>query len=310
MMQFLAQAAPESNFWGKAPGEVVPWLIGAFILGIAFMFLLIKVPTRARRPIIWVFTFFAGAFFVLKYLWPEPISREVGQLPNNFKEGVGFWIEDATPWVANIANILTTFLLGLGIFSLVRIHLSRFRKMRKDWQFSLILLISMAVMIFVGYVDWYQREFLDLTNALARQENWGFFQSAGDLLFDGLIQQMDAAMFSMIAFFILSAAYRAFRIKSIEATVMMASALILMLSLMGAIDYALGLGVDRLVAGASGEPDPGSFWNNLRLFEVAGWLKSTMQVPSLRALDFGVGLGALAMGLRLWLGLEKGGVTA
>ena len=86
--------------------------------------------------------------------------------------------------------------------------------------------------------------------------------------------------------------------------------IILMLSLMGAIDYVVGLGVDRLVADASGNPDPGSFWNNIRLFEVAGWLKSTMQVPSLRALDFGVGLGALAMGLRLWLGLEKGGVTS
>ncbi|MEZ5162691.1 MAG: hypothetical protein R2688_02865 [Fimbriimonadaceae bacterium] len=42
---------------------------------------------------------------------------------------------------------------------------------------------------------------------------------------------------------------------------------------------------------------------------VAGWLRSNMQIPAIRAIEFGVGLGALAMGLRIWLGLEKGGVS-
>jgi hypothetical protein len=37
------------------------------------------------------------------------------------------------------------------------------------------------------------------------------------------------------------------------------------------------------------------------------WLRNTFQVPSIRGIDFGVGIGALAMGLRLWLSLERTG---
>jgi hypothetical protein len=137
------------------------------------------------------------------------------------------------------------------------------------------------------------------------RDNWQPVNYAQDLLFEGIYQQMDSAMFSMIAFFILSAAYRAFRIRSVEATVMMASALILMLNLMGALTYAWGEGINNLVV-QTGNP----FLMNFKLNVFADWLRSTMQIPAIRAIDFGVGLGALAMGLRLWLGLEKGGVTA
>jgi hypothetical protein len=85
---------------------------------------------------------------------------------------------------------------------------------------------------------------------------------------------------------------------------MMASALILMLSLMGAVDFLWSGMIDSVTGG-----DKASFLNNFRLDVVSGWVKSYLQIPSIRALDFGVGLGALAMGLRIWLGLERGGVS-
>lgn len=312
MNSLLAQAAPPTpTIWGLQPDTSAVWLAlgGAFVAGLVAMMLLMRVPTRARRPIIWFFTFLAGSFFVLTYLWPEPIAKEDGQIPRGTAEAVGFWISDATPWVTDVANILTTFLLGLGIFSLFRIHFNKTVKKQKDWLFSVVLLGSMVVMTVVGYVDWYQRQFTDPENLLIEPQNWGLWNQAGDLLFDGLIQQMDAAMFSMIAFFILSAAYRAFRIRSIEATVMMASALIMMLSLMGAVDFLWNQVINNWVPMVGGQPDPDSFLNNFRLTEIADWVKDNMQVPSLRALDFGIGLGALAMGLRIWLGLERGGVA-
>jgi hypothetical protein len=49
------------------------------------------------------------------------------------------------------------------------------------------------------------------------------------------------------------------------------------------------------------------FLLNFKLTEIAGWLRNNMQVPAIRAIEFGVGIGALAMGLRIWLGIEKGG---
>ncbi|MFX9093448.1 hypothetical protein ABTN25_20135, partial [Acinetobacter baumannii] len=77
---------------------------------------------------------------------------------------------------------------------------------------------------------------------------------------------------------------------------------ILMLSLMGALTQAWGHGVDGLVASTHQ-----GFFDNFKLEVIADWLKKYMQTPSIRAIEFGVGLGTISMGLRIWLGLEKGG---
>ena len=47
--------------------------LGGFVL----MFAIMRVPTRARRPIVWFFTFFCGSFYVLYYLWPRPRTFRV-----------------------------------------------------------------------------------------------------------------------------------------------------------------------------------------------------------------------------------------
>ncbi len=302
----LAQLPPEYNpFWAKEPGnDALLWIFLTIGVGIVGMLLLTRVPTRARRPIVWTFTFLSGAFYVIYYLWPMPIDRDAREIPQGFVEQGGFFMKDALPRVADIANVLTFLLLCLGIFSLTKIHSARVVKKQKDWFFSVVLLVAMVVMVIVGYWDYILKEFNDPNALLTKAENWGTVNYAYDLLFDGLIQQMDAAMFSMIAFFILSAAFRAFRIRSVEATVMMASAILLMISLMGAVDYQWS----ELIKGWTGD-DPAHMLNNLNLSQISGWVKNYLQIPSIRALEFGVGLGALAMGLRIWLGLERGGVS-
>jgi hypothetical protein len=111
---------------------------------------------------------------------------------------------------------------------------------------------------------------------------------------------MDAAMFSVIAFYILSAAYRAFRVRSVEATILLGTALIVILSLMGAVS---GLWDDAVKSAANGN----TFILNFQLTVVADWIRNTFQTSSLRGISFGVGIGLLAMGLRIWLSLERTG---
>jgi uncharacterized membrane protein len=279
-------------------------IIATFFVAMGIFFVFSIAPTKARRPIVWSFTFLAGGFYVLLFLWPTPVGRVPNQLPNDQVEAVSFWLADFQPRVADLSNILTAFLLGLGIFSVLRIHLTKLVKKQKDWGYSIVLLAAMVLMAGFSYTDWIQREFMPNGAALDEYRNWGIAQYMSDVLFDGFLQQMDAAMFSMIAFFILSAAYRAFRIRSVEATVLMASALILILSIMAIVEVPWANFINQLA-----DNNPEAFINNLKISEIANWFRSTLQVPSLRALEFGVGLGALAMGLRLWLGLEKGGVS-
>ena len=313
MLSLLAQQSPYT-FWGLEPGsgKLIGYLIGAFILGSALVFGLSFMPTRSRKPIVWTFTFLAGGFYVLFWLWPKPINADVSnQVPLNTVESVGFYLETAQLKVADISNVLAAFLLGLGVFSVLRIHIGRIAKKHKDSFFSIVLLASMVLMIVFGYADWIQREF-KMKDAFTENPLTTTAMTQGfDLMFDGMLQQMDAAMFSMIAFFILSAAYRAFRIRSIEATVLMGSALILMLGLMGAVETPFAAMIDGLTAqfDPNHVANPGHWLNNLKIASIGNWVKTYLQVPSLRALEFGVGLGALAMGLRLWLGLEKGGIN-
>lgn len=299
----MTPAELQHQFWSQEPFSR-GWYIGVFatfLFGLLLMFVLTFTPTRGRKPIIWTVTFLAGLFWVLFYLWPRPINRAPGELPNP-GETVGFLLADMNQVVAAIANSVGAFLFGLGIYSVVRLHSRRLFRKQTDWFFSLVLLSSIVVMATFGYWNWRLRV---INPDLANPENWVWQNYTYDLLFEGLLQQMDAAMFSIIAFFILSAAYRAFRIRSVESTVLMASALLMVLSLMGVVEYAWSsLIIDRITAG-----DPAHFANNFTLFEIARWVREHMMMPSLRALDFGIGLGALAMALRIWLGLEKGGVT-
>jgi hypothetical protein len=303
-MDFLAQATPPPpNFWSGVNGspDLLTKIILGLVLGIGLIFVLMSLPTRARRPIVALVTFLAGAYYVAYFFWPRPVDRQPFEMPQNAVEKVSFWLEDALPIVSNFTNILTGFLLGLGIFSLIRVHGKRLVKQQKDWMFSAVLLASSLTMIIIGYMDWISRRGA-AGSKLDDRANWGTINYAADFMFDGLLQQMDAAMFSIIAFFILSAAYRAFRIRSVEATVLLASALLVMLSLMGAVEYLVGGWIDSLAGG-----NKAAFIQNFSLTEIRGWLQTNVQTPSIRGIDFGIGIGALAMGLRLWLSLERSG---
>lgn len=283
-------------------------IFGTMFLGFALFFFLSKSPPRLRPKITATFTFLAGLLYVGIWLWPTAHGREAGDMPANFTESVAFWLEDTQGQFQNLSNILTSFLLLMGVFSLVRLHATRVSKQQRDWPFSLVLLVCVALMAVIGYWDWLtvmnlKPEELEAMKDVANQP---FAVWMKDLLFDGLLQTMEAAMFSIIAFYILSAAYRAFRVRSVEATILLASAIIVMLGLLGMAENYWSIMIDNL----GGANDPNAVINNLRLEAITQFIRDNLQTPGLRAIDFGVGVGALAMALRLWLSLERGGSTS
>ncbi|MCY3020542.1 MAG: hypothetical protein NTW87_16090, partial [Planctomycetota bacterium] len=100
-------------------------------------------------------------------------------------------------------------------------------------------------------------------------------------LFDGLFVSLGAAMFSLLAFYIASAAYRAFRVKSAEALLMMVAALLVML---GQIPFG------------------GYLWG--RFPEVRLWVLQVFSTPAFRGIALGAAVALLAMAMRMWLSLE------
>lgn len=272
----------------ESEGRILVWasVLGAFILVLGLIPVLHALPPRGRRAIIAVVTFFAGLFFSTEFFTP------VGPDGKNF-------LTDYLQPAQQMTQVITALALGLGTYGLIRLHLRNVVQRRTQWGYSLVLILSFLVM--AGF---------SIANTLSEQqliEKTSFLERGFTLLFDFTLVQLDAAMFSLIAFYIFSAAYRAFRIRSVEAGILMFTAIIVMIGIVplgGYISYNL-LGLPQ----GTPAPDAGLLTRilyNINLPTIANGILIYLNTPVQRAIEFGVGIGGLAMAIRLWLSLERG----
>lgn len=154
--------------------------------------------------------------------------------------------------------------LLLGAFSIIQVHWRRIASRHQDRSYSAILLVCLAVMAFSGI--------------FAGVGPGGIY----NWLFQKIQAPMMATMFSMLAFFLASAAYRAFRARTVLATILLVTAVIVMLG--------------RIPMGQH------------MIEELPGWVNWVMMVPNIavqRGIMIGAGLGAASLALRIVLGTER-----
>ncbi len=195
--------------------------------------------------------------------------------------------------------MIASFAIGLGVISLVQLHSRNIARQRPSWGYSVGLLVSFVAMTVFGIMNEY---YSSVTVIPAVPGIWASQNAHGMFLFlfNGGFSNLASATFSMIAFYIASAAYRAFRIRSLEATLLMIAALIVMLGSVG-FGTAITAGIP-LTAGDGSE----NFWANFRLEKITQWLLLEVNTPAQRGILFGLTLGLLATSLRYWLSLERG----
>jgi len=256
-------------------------LILATVLFIAVMAILHQFSPVMKRWLTITFTFLAGAFFVIEYFWP--VHKIKGSpTPVN-------WL---TPWqdpVNDFVMYLSIWALGLGIISLTIVHGRRLLKGVSGWHNSLAFFLAMLCMMVVGYMSKMGKPNL----------HGGFYGPrfsfiAYNSLFDGLLVNLDSAMFALLAFYIASAAYRAFRVRTVEAGLLMVSALLVMLGLVN-----FGVWITSAIPVHSG-------WAFFRIENLSAFEMNWLNMPVQRAVTIGVSVGALGMAIRLWLSLERG----
>ena len=171
------------------------------------------------------------------------------------------------------AIIIVAFGIVLGGANLLRVNLEAVVRRQPGWSYKLVLIAGLVVTVALGLIE--GRDF----QAAGTRSTW---------IYDQVYSSMSSAMFALLAFFIASAAFRAFRIRTSEAALLAVAAFIVM---MGRVPLG---GV--LTAGLPRE---------LRVETLAQWILDVPQNAANRAILIGAALGVMATGLRVILGIER-----
>lgn len=254
-------------------------LLASMIVWVLAFALLSRLPAGAKKRLVVAATFAAGLFYSVEYFLPAH-SRLVWwrmHHSNPLSEWLG-------PW-GSAAQVIAGFTIGLGVINLVLIHGKTIGRLRRGWPNSMAFFAALVAMLVFGIWQSYLPD-------TAKPDH--LVRIVYRYLFDGFYVSLGAAVFSVLAFYIATAAYRAFRIRTAEAGFMMAAAFIVML---GQIPLGMWLtsGIDR-----------SSIFAPLRVENISGWILAVINMAGSRAILFGVAVGALAMSLRIWLNLERG----
>jgi hypothetical protein len=175
------------------------------------------------------------------------------------------------------AVIVVAFGYVLGGANVMRVNLEGISRREPRWGYKVVLVVSLIGTVLIGIVDGWR--------------HGGSFPGEGTMskwIYDYLYSPMNSTMFALLAFFIASAAFRAFRIRTFEAGLLAVAALIVMLGRVPIGDLATSW-------------LPGS----LQLPTWQQWIMDIPQNASKRAILIGAALGVMATGLRVILGIER-----
>lgn len=187
----------------------------------------------------------------------------------------GAFREEMTTWF----RIIGGFAMFIGAYSLLHMHVTRIRRRMAGWGYSVFAFLGAAGMIAVGLINQGLGPLAPEPRGQLTWFQWGY---------QYVQVPCGATIFSILAFFIASAAFRTFRARNFGAALLLVAALIVMF---GRVPVSESLG--RLL----GAP---------QMFAKATDI--IMEYPNLaakRGIFLGISLGAISQSLRILFGLER-----
>lgn len=170
----------------------------------------------------------------------------------------------------------------LGGINVVQVNIPKIARRERDWGYRVVLIASALAMVVAGFIP---ATIGKPTDAAALEAWKPLFGKEGlifTFLFDYVFAPANATMFALLAFFIASAAFRAFRARNLEATLMLSAAIVVMIGVIPVGEWV---------------------WSGMPA--VKQWILDYANNAGRRAIMVGVALGAVATGLRIILGLER-----
>ena len=242
-----------------------------------------------RREIPLIITFVCGITMIIQFFIPhDPFGGMKAYFQHSYM-------------------IIAAFAMLLGICNLTKIHVKKIRDKRSQWWYSIVLLAGLLGMAIPGLIFPSLPKIVlfvapafrlvGLEGIWSALLSWArSLASLGgiaegtvfDFLFRNAHVPMQSTMFSLLAFFVASASYRAFRARTLDAALLLVAGFVVMLG--------------RAPIGDS------LTWFMPECFRLSSWANWIMAVPNTagqRAIMMGAGLGIAATSLRVILGIER-----
>ena len=164
-------------------------------------------------------------------------------------------------WAVTIA----AFALGLGAINMIFYNAKLISKRTPGrWYYSIITLASMILMFSVGYAT-------------------SLEHPAFEWLYTNVYRALYSTMLSTLGFFVVSAVYRSFKTRNVDASILLISAFLVLLK---------------------NAPIGGAIWPG---FEIIGaWFMDYLGNAGMRGYYISIGIGVVAFGIRAVLGYERG----
>lgn len=174
------------------------------------------------------------------------------------------FLREATKRVLEWRVIMAAVALALGGGNMLRIHWKTIAGKRRNWVNSAILISAMTIVFLMG-----------ITGGTKTQEySW---------MFNNMYSPLGATVFSLNAFYLASACYRAFRMRNGPAAVLLVAGTLVILG-------KVGIGA--------------MMWS--RFPAISDWIMNVPNSAAMRGMSMGAALGMVGVSLRVVLGLERG----
>ena len=128
--------------------------------------------------------------------------------------------------LAYITAVLTAA-FAIGVINLTRVHWINIKRKRATWRYSIILLLSLYGMLVFSVIA--SPFALDPNATVIPASVIQFSTPIWDFLYYKVLVNINSSIFSLLAFFIASAAYRAFKARSVESTILLVAGLLVIL---------------------------------------------------------------------------------
>ena len=178
-------------------------------------------------------------------------------------------LESAANTASNGVLLIVACATFVGVISIIQVHGKRIQRQSEGWYYSLLVIGLSVIMALTGLP--FPEAGLGVNNSIY---NW---------LFINVQTPLGGTMYSIIAFFITSAAFRAFRARNLEASIILVAGTIMVMG-----NAPLLTNYFPFIA------------------DMSLWIRQVPNLATMRGVMIGAALGSIALAVRTLMGIERG----